>query len=172
LGEFAVTAPGLYAGAGAFEGSAADAYMFGRRGGTIIDDARFAELQELYRNEHNVILSRDIAGKELTGDKGALYRAYSSERGPSFMYVKPDVTEYELAHETFHMFHHTALGSDYFMPELSWEEANVIREQYVYDRMIEPSTWSGLTQAEQRHAVRYIQKLGGDTRGITLEGNR
>jgi RHS repeat-associated protein len=153
---------------GAAAPSNVDALMTGRRGGTVISEARFAELQQLYRDEYNVILWMDTERRVLQPGEAALYRAYAN--GPSFMYVGAGVTEYELAHESFHMFHHQALGEGYFMSNLSFDAANLIREQYVFDQMIESSVWNSLTRAEQQHAINYIRGWGGNPRGMVPRG--
>jgi hypothetical protein len=54
-----------------------DAFVMGRRGGTVIKETRFAELQHLLRGEHNVILWIDSQGQFIKEGQGALYRAYS-----------------------------------------------------------------------------------------------
>ena len=149
-------------------GQVADALMTGRRGGTVLGEARFTDIQQMLMYEHNVLLWIDREGKVLQESNGALYRAYPN--GPSFMYVRPGVTEYELAHESFHMFQHEALGQGYFMSGMEKTAANLIREQYVFDQMIEPSVWNSLTRAEQEHAIGYIRRLGGDTRGMVPRG--
>ncbi|HXG09279.1 MAG TPA: RHS repeat-associated core domain-containing protein [Gemmataceae bacterium] len=160
--------PGVATRAPARGRQAVDALMAGRRGGTVLSEARFTELQRMLRDEHNVILWIDREGRVLQEGQGALYRAYPN--GPSFMYVRPDVTEYELAHESFHMFHHQALGQRYFMTGMDRTAANLIREQYVFDQMIESSVWNSLTRAEQQHAIGYIRSLGGNTRGMIPRG--
>lgn len=146
-------------------GQVVDALMNGRRGGTVVSEARFAEIQRMMRDEHNVILWIDREGRHLRPGDAAMYRAY--ENGPSFMYVRPGATEYELFHETLHMFHHQATGSQYFRLHSDPVRAVLIREQYVFDQIIESPFWHFLSRAEQQHAVDYIRRLGGNTRGIT-----
>jgi hypothetical protein len=68
------------------------------------------------------------------------------------------------------MFQHQALGDGYFMPNLNRAAANLAREQYVFDQMIESSVWNSLTRPEQAHAISYIRHLGGDTRGMVPRG--
>jgi hypothetical protein len=68
------------------------------------------------------------------------------------------------------MFHHQAMGRAYFMPTRSKKAANLAREQYVFDQLIEPSIWNSLTRPEQKHAIGYIRRLGGDTRGVVPRG--
>jgi hypothetical protein len=71
---------------------------------------------------------------------------------------------------TSHMFHHQAWGERYFMKGMDKAAANLIREQYVFDQLIEPSTWNSLTREEQEHAILYVRSLGGHTRGMVPRG--
>jgi len=78
------------------------------------------------------------------------------------IYIRPGVTGYDIQHELYHLRHARKIGYENYI-----KLTPLVREQYVFDHMINPVTWNQLTEREGLHAVDYLHYIhSGNTRGF------
>jgi hypothetical protein len=133
----------------------------GRRNGVTIDAADLEKVTAA-QQKRGVRVAVDEKGFVVSDKEPAKFRVPVSDQIEPSIFVKPDVTWYEYIHEYYHSVHYRSVGKQTFRGLSELE-----REQYVFDKLIGSPYWKRFSPDERAHAIKYIDSLGGNTRGVT-----
>jgi hypothetical protein len=125
----------------------------GRLGGEIYSASKLRQL-ESYLSRRGITLK---VGDEHLPPNGA--GAFNYGKGELLLRSNP--TSYEVWHELSHYLHYRKIGAEAYA-NLPRSTLNNVPEQFVFD-MLENSKrrWGNLNDAERRHAIDYIERIGG-----------
>ncbi len=125
----------------------------GRLGGEIYSASKLRQL-ESYLSRRGITLK---VGDEHLPPNGA--GAFNYAKGELLLRSNP--TSYEVWHELSHYLHYRKIGAEAYS-NLPRSTLNNVPEQFVFD-MLENSKrrWGNLNDVERRHAIDYIERIGG-----------
>lgn len=127
----------------------------GRLGGVLYGEQKLAMLKN-YLNRRGVELL--VGDEHLPTGKAGGFDGFSPN-GPKIV-LRSNPTEYEVWHELSHYIQYERIGRKAYqdLPRThNWHAA----EQFVFDMLNRTKRWGKLNEAQQEHAIDYIERIGG-----------
>jgi hypothetical protein len=142
----------------------------GRASGRVVEQEVIEKLRKrLIRNGVTIVNDADIAATKLYGSKLAAFDA-SEDGMTATIYLRPDATRFEIAHELHHYTEWSmdkdayvsrkfSFRSEKYFPQLARAESTLEAEQYVFDQFQRNDLiWNRLTPDEQLISMQYIRE--------------